>query len=95
MWRPGLQVKAFAKTAGSKPREAVAVPETAVLFHQGRALVYVRREAGKYERREVRLLGHEGDRWILNTNQGVNAPRSPGRANLLLCRSCVNAPTWP
>jgi hypothetical protein len=47
----------------------VAVPVGAVLFHQGRALVYVRVKPGAYERREVRLLGREGDSWAIAARQ--------------------------
>ncbi len=71
LWRPGLQVKAYLKAQNAKPQEAISVPATAVLFHAGRALVYMRREAGKYERREVRLLGREEDRWVLARSQGL------------------------
>jgi hypothetical protein len=58
-------VKTEAKDPSIPPKEAVSVPESAVLFHQGRALVYVRRGPGRFERREVRLLGREGDCWAL------------------------------
>jgi hypothetical protein len=64
-WRPGLQVKADLEVAGAEPQPAVSVPATAVLFHQGRALVYVRIQPGKYQRREVRILGSDGDHWVL------------------------------
>jgi hypothetical protein len=70
MWRPGLQVTAYVPGPNAQPREAVAVPVAAVLFHQGRALVYVCRAPGKYERREVSLLGREGNRWVLSRRQG-------------------------
>src|SRR5262249_23314185 len=69
-WRPGLQVKALVKGQDTKPQPAVTVPATAVLFHAGRALVYVRIEPGKYQRREVRLLGNEGHRWVLAPREG-------------------------
>ena len=77
-WRPGLQVKAYVKSPAVEPRQAIAVPASAVLYHQGQALVYVRAELGKYERREVRLLGREGTRWVLappqtSTPTGVRA----------------------
>lgn len=65
LWRPGLQVKASLTLPGAPSRPAVAVPAGAVLFHQGRALVYVRVGPGAYERREVRLLGREGETWVL------------------------------
>jgi len=64
-WRPGLQVKAFVKPPAAQPHQAVSVPVSAVLYHQGQALGYVRIEPGKYARREVRLLGRENNRWVL------------------------------
>jgi hypothetical protein len=69
LWRPGLQVKAFLGPPGAPSRPAVAVPLGAVLFHQGRALVYVRVRPGAYERREVRTLGREGDSWIVDARR--------------------------
>jgi hypothetical protein len=49
------------------------VPASALLYHQGRALVYELIEKTKekmiFARREVRVLGREGDRWILATGQ--------------------------
>jgi hypothetical protein len=71
IWRPGLFVTAELKVVDEKPRPAVAVPETALLYHQGRALVYVRIGPGRYERREVQILGREADRWFLAS--GVTA----------------------
>jgi hypothetical protein len=65
IWRPGLFVKALVKVPESKPRQGVAVPETALLYHQGRALVYVRIGLGRFERREVQILGREPGRWVL------------------------------
>jgi hypothetical protein len=41
------------------------VPSAALLYHQGRALVYVRLSPGRYERREVQVLGRDGERWVL------------------------------
>jgi hypothetical protein len=69
MWRPGLRVKASVTPPSARSRPAVAVPVGAILFHQGRALVYVRVKPGAYERREVRLLGREGDSWALAARQ--------------------------
>jgi hypothetical protein len=69
LWRPGLQVKASLTPSGARSRPAVAVPVGAVLFHQGRALVYVRVKPGAYQRREVRLLGRAGDSWALAARQ--------------------------
>src|SRR5262249_52780277 len=69
MWRPGLHVKASLMPPSARPLPAVAVPIGAGLFHQGRALVYVRVKPGAYQRREVRLLGREGDSWALAARQ--------------------------
>jgi hypothetical protein len=69
-WRPGLQVQAFLRPPGTPVRQAVSVPATAVLYHEGRALVYVRVKPDKYQRREVSLLGREGDQWVLGRRQG-------------------------
>jgi cobalt-zinc-cadmium efflux system membrane fusion protein len=62
-WRPGLFVQA--QLPGGESREAVAVPADALLYHQGRSLVYVRTAPDLYERREVQVLGHEGDRCLV------------------------------
>jgi hypothetical protein len=70
VWRPGLFVKALVKVSDAKPRSGVAVPENALLYHQGRALVYVRVGPGRYERREVQILGRDGSQWVLG--EGVN-----------------------
>jgi biotin carboxyl carrier protein len=70
IWRPGLQVMAVLRSAGASATPAVSVPASAVLYHEGRPLVYVRAGKEKYQRREVRLLGREGDRWILAVRQG-------------------------
>jgi hypothetical protein len=64
-WRPGLLVKALLRVPRGTPQPAVAVPLTALLYHQGRALVYVRVRPGRYERREVQVLGRDGDTWVL------------------------------
>jgi hypothetical protein len=63
-WRPGLFVQALLP-AGGESRPAIAVPADAILYHQGRALVYVRTHPDLYERREVQILGHEGDRCLV------------------------------
>src|SRR5262249_7010601 len=69
-WRPGTFVKAeLSAPATSEPRRAVSVPDTALLYHQGRALVYLLKARGPevtiFERREVQILGRHGDRWVL------------------------------
>lgn len=70
LWRPGMQVTARVRAAGSEAQAAVAVPATAVLYHEGHPLVYVRTAPDTFQRREVRLLGRESDRWILAIRQG-------------------------
>ena len=69
-WRPGMQVIAEIRAEGATPQEAVAVAVRAVLYHAGRPLVYVRTGPEQYQRREVRLLGRDGERWIVSTRQG-------------------------
>src|SRR5262249_6531153 len=68
VWRPGLFVKSSVAFGGEK--EAVSVPAGALLYHQGRALVYVvvsdtSAKSMQFKRREVTVLGHEGDRVIV------------------------------
>jgi hypothetical protein len=72
LWRPGLQVKAEVRPPDAKPQPAVSVPAEAVLYHEGRTLVYVQVEKGKYkfQRREVTLLGNTAGRWVLARRQG-------------------------
>jgi hypothetical protein len=84
LWRPGLFVKGLVKVPGARARSAVSVPETSLLYHEGRALVYVRIGPGRYERREVQVLGREQDRWALAS--GVEAGESVvwKRAQVLL-----------
>jgi multidrug efflux pump subunit AcrA (membrane-fusion protein) len=83
-WRPGLFVRAELKASGGKGQEAVAVPRPAVLFHQGRALVYVRVGPGRYERREVRLLGREGEHWVVAAGVTAGEPVVSRQAQVLL-----------
>jgi hypothetical protein len=59
------------------------VPRSAVLFHLGRAWVYVTVGPGRYERCEVQLLGQEADRWIL-TGVAANDPVVWKQAQVLL-----------
>jgi hypothetical protein len=70
LWRPGLQVTAQVPRLGAKPESAVSVPADALLYHEGRTLVYVQVEPYKFQRREVTLLGSEGGRWILRRATG-------------------------
>jgi hypothetical protein len=86
-WRPGLFVKAYHRAPEAPSREAIAVPAAALLYHQGRALVYVRLSTGKserYQRREVQVLGREGDRWILAGGISVGDPVVSRQAQVLL-----------
>jgi multidrug efflux pump subunit AcrA (membrane-fusion protein) len=83
-WRPGLFVLAHLKSSQAKPQQAVSIPLTALLIHQGRMLVYVRLSPGRYERREVRLLGREGDRWIVTAGVTAGEPVAYRQAQILL-----------
>jgi hypothetical protein len=83
-WRPPLAVKAFLSTLDGKQRAAVSVPDAALLYHQGRALVYVRLQPGKYERREVQVLGRQGDGWALASGVKPGEPVVCRNAQLLL-----------
>jgi multidrug efflux pump subunit AcrA (membrane-fusion protein) len=84
IWRPGLFVKGFVKAPGVAPRPGVSVPGTALLYHDGRALVYVRLNPGRYERREVRVLGRDGGRWVLAEGVEAGEPVVSQRAQVLL-----------
>jgi cobalt-zinc-cadmium efflux system membrane fusion protein len=64
-WRPGRFVSARLRLPNASKRAALAVPMSSVLAHQGRLLVYVQEAPGKYERREIHLLGREGNEAIL------------------------------
>jgi hypothetical protein len=73
-WRPGLYVRASFADPAAAPRPAVAVPATALLYHQGRTLVYVQLGRDRFQRREVEVLGRDGDTVILGG--GVHADES-------------------
>ena len=83
-WRPGLFVQAHLKTSGTNSQEAVSIPSTALLFHLGRTLVYVRIGPGRFQRREVRVLGREGDRWVLAAGVTAGEPVVYRQAQVLL-----------
>jgi hypothetical protein len=83
-WRPGLFVQAHLKTSGTRSQEAVSVPSTALLYHLGRTLVYVRIGPGRFQRREVRVLGREGDRWVLAAGVAKDEPVVTRQAQVLL-----------
>jgi hypothetical protein len=84
VWRPGLFVKATVAVPGAGVQQAVTVPASALLYHQGRALVYVRVGPGRYERREVQVLGHENGRWFLAAGVRDGEPVVSRRAQVLL-----------
>jgi hypothetical protein len=84
VWRPGLLVKAAVKDSGAEPRAAVAVPWTALLYHQGRALVYVELSPGRYERREIQVLGRDGDHAVLGDGVTAGEPVVHKQAQVLL-----------
>ncbi len=84
VWRPGRFVKAVVRPPDSPPRAAVSVPAGAVLTHQGRSLVYVREGPDQFERREVRLLGREGDRVVLGAGVKAGEPVVARQAQVLL-----------
>ena len=74
--RPGLFVKARLEGKG-KAVSALALPKSALVYHQGRALVYIelppkekaesssRQEARYFQRVEVNVLGHDGNTLIV------------------------------
>jgi multidrug efflux pump subunit AcrA (membrane-fusion protein) len=84
LWRPGLFVKAFVKVPGAAAETAVSVSPSALLYHDGRALVYVRIGPGRYERREVQVLGQEQGRWVLASGVETGEPVVCRRAQVLL-----------
>jgi len=70
--RPGLFVKAQLEIPG-KTVPGFAVPKSALLYHQGRGLVYIEKAATTaaqqtrfFERVEVGILGREGDALIVS-----------------------------
>jgi hypothetical protein len=75
-WQPGLFVKAEMPVQAGEPQEAVSVPAGALLYHQGRALVYVLQARDKknvrFARREVQVLGRKDDRWVLAVGQTID-----------------------
>ncbi len=83
-WRPGRFVTALVRLPEAPKLKAVTVPVTAVLAHEGRLLVYVRVAEAKYMRREVRLLGREGDRAVLAPGVQEGEPVVVQEAQVLL-----------
>jgi multidrug efflux pump subunit AcrA (membrane-fusion protein) len=83
-WRPGYPVKAAVPLPGSEPREAVAIPTSSLLYHQGYPLVYVRVDPDRYERRDVEVLGRAGNRWVLGRGVRPGEAVVSAQAQLLL-----------
>ncbi len=84
VWRPGRFVTAVVRLSDAPRTSAVSVPVEAVLSHQGRLLVYVREGPGRFERREVRLLGRDGDRAVLGSGVKAGEPVVVRHAQVLL-----------
>src|SRR5262249_21871396 len=83
-WRPGLFVKAQVRVGGA-PLAGVSVPGAGLLYHDGRALGDVRLGPGRFERREVRVLGREeSGRWVLAAGVEAGEPVVSRRAQVLL-----------
>lgn len=64
-WRPGLFVVALVPRADTAPRPALAVPTSAVVYHEGQPWVYVETAPGSYQRRGLTLTARDGQRWIV------------------------------
>jgi hypothetical protein len=60
-WQAGLYARATLDDATKPAVPALAIPASALLVHQGRTLVYREKRVGLYERREVQVLGRDGD----------------------------------
>jgi RND family efflux transporter MFP subunit len=86
VWRPGLFVNGQYADPAADEQSAVAVPLTALLYHEGRTVVYVREGPKKFERRKVQVLGQEGTEAFLS--EGVRAGEAvvSARAQVLLSR---------
>jgi biotin carboxyl carrier protein len=70
-WRPGRFVRGELRLPAAREVDALSIPVESLLMHQGFWYVYVcskhatRDRPAKYERREVQILGREGDRAII------------------------------
>lgn len=60
-WQAGLYVRALLDDRSQPEQPAIVLPASALLVHQGRTLVYIEKRLGRYERREVQLLGRDDD----------------------------------
>jgi hypothetical protein len=89
VWRPGLFVTAYLPLPSAKSREVVAVPLTALLYQKGQPLVFVRVAPGAFVRREVRLLGRQGDEWIVDEGVKEDERVVTRRAQVLLSQAIV------
>lgn len=60
-WQAGLFVRAMIEDSSKPALPAILIPSSALLVHQGRTLVYIEKRLGRYERREVEILGRAAD----------------------------------
>lgn len=77
-WQAGLYVRAVLEDDNKPAVAAIAVPSSALLVHQGRTLVYIEKRLGRYERREVEILGRSGEftfvaaeSWLADVDRAV------------------------
>lgn len=61
-WQAGLFVRATLDDSTKPALAAIEIPATALLVHQGYTLVYIEKRLGRYERREVSVLGRQEDK---------------------------------
>jgi cobalt-zinc-cadmium efflux system membrane fusion protein len=84
VWRPGLFVRADVPDMRMKATKAMTVPATALVYHDGRSFVYVREAPGRYERRQVQVLGHDGDGVVFSGAVRAGEPVVCAGAQILL-----------
>lgn len=58
-WQSGLFVRAVMDDSSRPSVPAITLPASALLVHQGRTLVYIETRPGRYERREIIVLGRD------------------------------------
>jgi biotin carboxyl carrier protein len=68
-WRPGLYVKAILDDPSKPSESVVAVPASALLVHMGQPRVYVKLDEKTFERREVEVLGRDGNTVYLSAER--------------------------
>jgi hypothetical protein len=62
--RSGMRLVGQVRVGGSKSREGVIVPPTAVVWHGGKAWVYVKEDAGRFVRRPLATSQEMGKGWF-------------------------------